>query len=90
MCPPHRCPPRRRSNWVSPEIAARLARATVEGAAELMHRSDLAPAELRRNVTSPGGTTAAALAILMAEDGMAALMKEAVASARRRSEELPG
>ena len=75
---------------LSPEIAARLARATVEGAAELMHRSDLAPAELRRNVTSPGGTTAAALAILMAEDGMAALMKEAVAAARRRSEELSG
>ncbi len=72
------------------DVAARLARATVEGAAELMHRSDLAPAELRRNVTSPGGTTAAALAILMAEDGMAGLMKEAVAAARRRSEELSG
>jgi len=75
---------------LSPEIAACLARATVEGAAELMHRSDLSPAELRRNVTSPGGTTAAALAILMAEDGMAALMKAAVAAARRRSEELSG
>lgn len=75
---------------LSPEIAARLARATVEGAGELMHRSDLSAAELRRNVTSPGGTTAAALAILMAEGGMAALMKEAVAAARRRSRELSG
>jgi pyrroline-5-carboxylate reductase len=72
------------------ELAQRLARATVEGAGELLHRTDLSPAELRRNVTSPGGTTAAALSILMAKDGLAPLMERAVAAAKRRSEELSG
>lgn len=71
-----------------PEIAAQFARATVEGAGELLHRSDLSPADLRTNVTSPGGTTAAALSVLMAEDGLASLMKRAVAAAKKRSEEL--
>jgi pyrroline-5-carboxylate reductase len=70
------------------EVAERLARATVTGSAELLHRSDVAPAKLRENVTSPKGTTAAALDVLMAPDGMATLMKKAVAAARRRSEEL--
>jgi pyrroline-5-carboxylate reductase len=42
------------------ELAERLARATVSGAGELLHQSELPPDELRRNVTSPGGTTAAA------------------------------
>jgi pyrroline-5-carboxylate reductase len=73
-----------------PDLAARLARATVEGAGELMHRSDLAPGALRENVTSPGGTTAAALSVLMAEDGLEALMRRAVAAARRRAAELSG
>ena len=51
--------------------------------------ADESPASvLRQNVTSPGGTTAAALEVLMAEDGLAALMKRAVAAARKRSEEL--
>ena len=72
------------------ETAAKLARATVAGAGELLHRSDLAPAELRKNVTSPHGTTAAALAILMADDGLAPLVKRAVAAAKQRSEELSG
>jgi pyrroline-5-carboxylate reductase len=73
------------------EIAARLARATVAGAGELLRRSaDVAPATLRENVTSPGGTTAAALAVLMAEDGLAPLVARAVAAARRRAEELSG
>jgi pyrroline-5-carboxylate reductase len=75
---------------LSPELAARFARATVEGAGELLHRSDLSPAELRKNVTSPGGTTAAALAVLAAEDGMAPLIVKAAAAAKRRSEELSG
>jgi pyrroline-5-carboxylate reductase len=75
---------------LSPELAARFARATVEGAGELLHRSDLAPAELRRNVTSPGGTTAAALAVLAAEDGLVPLIVKAAAAAKRRSEELSG
>ena len=49
------------------ELAARLARATVAGSGELLHRSALDAATLRQNVTSPGGTTAAALDVLMAE-----------------------
>lgn len=73
-----------------PEAAARLARGTIEGAGELLHRSDLDPATLRQNVTSPGGTTAAALEILMAENGMKALMRRAVAAARHRASELSG
>ncbi|MBB4039149.1 pyrroline-5-carboxylate reductase [Microvirga flocculans] len=74
-----------------PDLAQRLARATVTGAGELLFQSDLPPATLRQNVTSPGGTTAAALAVLMRDpDGMKALMREAVAAAKRRAEELAG
>ena len=72
------------------DLAARLARATVAGSGELLHRSPLDPASLRQNVTSPGGTTAAALDILMASDGLGALMDQAVAAATRRSRELAG
>lgn len=72
------------------DLAERLARATVEGAGELLHRSDLPPGTLRENVTSKGGTTAAALAVLMAADGLDPLMRDAVAAARRRAEELSG
>ena len=82
---------------LAPELAARLARATVAGAGELLHRSDLDPAELRRNVTSPGGTTAAALGVLMGEaQGSGAtgpldeLLRAAVEAAARRSRELSG
>jgi pyrroline-5-carboxylate reductase len=74
----------------SPELAARLARATIVGAGELLRRSDLPPAELRKNVTSPNGTTAAALAVFRADDGLAGLVKKAVRAARKRSEELSG
>ncbi len=73
-----------------PETAARLARATIEGAGELLFRSDSGPDLLRRNVTSPGGTTAAALEVLMASDGLDPLMRKAVAAARKRAEELSG
>ena len=73
-----------------PDLAAQLARATVCGAGELMHQSPEHPATLRQNVTSPGGTTAAALAVLMAEDGLADLMTRAVAAAAHRSRELAG
>ena len=73
-----------------PELAAKLARATVAGSGELLHRSPLDPATLRQNVTSPGGTTAAALDVLMAPDGLDALMTRAVAAATRRSRELAG
>lgn len=71
-----------------PDIAARLARATVAGSGELARLSEDDAAQLRINVTSPGGTTEAALGVLMAEDGMAALMKRAIAAAARRSREL--
>lgn len=70
------------------ELAMRLARATVSGAGELMHQSDLEPAQLRKNVTSPGGTTAAALEILMGEAGLQGLMTRAVRMAAKRSREL--
>ncbi|MGB9114426.1 pyrroline-5-carboxylate reductase [Bradyrhizobium sp.] len=69
-------------------LASRLARETVAGSGELLHRSDLSSATLRQNVTSPGGTTAAALAVLMGADGMQSLLTRAVAAATRRSKEL--
>ena len=71
-----------------PELATRLARETVAGSGELLHRSDLPSATLRQNVTSPGGTTAAALEVLMGEGGMQSLLTSAVAAATRRSKEL--
>jgi pyrroline-5-carboxylate reductase len=81
---------------LAPGLAAKLARATVSGAGELLYRSDLDPAELRRNVTSPGGTTAAALSVL-AGDGqggdrgpMQELLRKAIEAAARRSRELAG
>ena len=70
------------------ELAARLARETVAGSGELLHRSELAPATLRQNVTSPGGTTAAALGVLMGEPGLRELMIRAIAAATKRSQEL--
>jgi pyrroline-5-carboxylate reductase len=73
-----------------PDIAAQLARATVAGAGELLRRSDLPHHQLRHNVTSPGGTTAAALDILMGESGLGLLMRRAVAAAKKRSQELSG
>jgi pyrroline-5-carboxylate reductase len=73
-----------------PDLAARLARATVSGAGELLHRSPLDAAILRENVTSRGGTTAAALGVLMADNGLDPLMEKAVAAATKRSRELAG
>jgi pyrroline-5-carboxylate reductase len=72
------------------ELAARLARATVAGAGELLHRSPLDAAALRQNVTSPGGTTAAALDVLMRKGGLDAVIEQAVIAATRRSRELAG
>src|SRR5438552_5332938 len=71
-----------------PELATRLARETVAGSGELLRRSEAASATLRQNVTSPGGTTAAALEVLMGPDGMQSLLTRAVAAATRRSKEL--
>ena len=73
-----------------PDVAGRLARAMVIGSGELLAQSELSAAELRQNVTSPGGTTAAALAVLTREPGLAGLMRDAVAAAKRRAEELSG
>jgi pyrroline-5-carboxylate reductase len=73
---------------LSPALAAILARETVAGSGELLHRSDLDAAVLRQNVTSPGGTTAAALGVLMGPDGLATLLTRAVAAATKRSQEL--
>jgi pyrroline-5-carboxylate reductase len=74
---------------LAPALARQLARATVAGAGELLHRSVLDAATLRGNVTSPGGTTAAALEMLTAErGGLPELMRKAVAAAARRSREL--
>jgi pyrroline-5-carboxylate reductase len=70
------------------ELATQLARETVAGSGELLHRSDLPAATLRQNVTSPGGTTAAALEVLMAKDGLQPLMIRAIAAATKRSIEL--
>ena len=70
------------------ELATKLARETVAGSGELLHRSDAPSATLRQNVTSPGGTTAAALEVLMGPDGMQSLLTRAVAAATRRSKEL--
>jgi pyrroline-5-carboxylate reductase len=69
-------------------LAANLARATVAGAGELLHRSALDAATLRHNVTSPGGTTAAALDVLTGADGLDPVMERAVAAATRRSRAL--
>ena len=73
-----------------PALADRLARVTVAGAGELLHRSPLDSATLRENVTSPGGTTAAALEVLMAEGGLERLMAAAIAAATKRSRDLAG
>jgi pyrroline-5-carboxylate reductase len=70
------------------ELATKLARDTVAGSGELLHRSELPSATLRQNVTSPGGTTAAALEVLMGEGGMQQLMIRAIAAATKRSKEL--
>jgi len=70
------------------DIALKLARATLCGAGELMHQSTLEPGELRQNVTSPNGTTAAALEVLRDSGELADLMTRAVAAAVKRSREL--
>jgi pyrroline-5-carboxylate reductase len=76
------------ASGLPPGLALRLARATVAGSGELARLSDESPARLRENVTSPGGTTRAALDVLMAKDGLAPLIKRAVAAAAARSREL--
>jgi pyrroline-5-carboxylate reductase len=73
-----------------PDLAMRLARATVSGAGELARLSPEPAAVLRQNVTSPKGTTYEALKILMADDGLQPMMTRAIAAATKRSRELAG
>ncbi|MFY8115022.1 MAG: pyrroline-5-carboxylate reductase [Rhabdaerophilum sp.] len=76
---------------LAPDLAMRLARATVEGAGELLFQeAETPPATLRQNVTSPGGTTAAALEVLMAPEGLQPLMTKAIKAARARARALAG
>jgi len=78
------------SAGLPPRLAEALARETIAGAGEMLHRSDLSAVGLRQNVTSPGGTTAAALEVLMGERGLSSLMEKAVAAATKRSRDLAG
>ena len=73
---------------LSAEMAMQLARATVAGSGELLRQSAEPAAQLRVNVTSPGGTTAAALKVLMADDGIQPVFDKALAAASHRSQEL--
>jgi pyrroline-5-carboxylate reductase len=73
---------------LSPTLAMQLARATVAGSGELMRQSGIDAATLRQNVTSPKGTTYAALQVLMADDGMMPLFEKAITAAAERSKEL--
>ncbi len=72
------------------ELSERLARSTVAGSGELLRQSDEPVSTLRENVTSPGGTTAEALRVLMAGDAWQPLMDRAIAAATARSKELVG
>jgi pyrroline-5-carboxylate reductase len=76
------------ANGLPSDVAVSLAEATVAGAGELARQSDEMPAELRRHVTSPGGTTEAALKVLMAKDGLQDLLDRAVHAAVQRGREL--
>ena len=77
-----------RAEGLSEAQAQKLARATVAGAGALLDADSRAPFELRRDVTSPGGTTEAALNVLLAKDGLKPLMARAVHAARARAEDL--
>ena len=70
------------------ELANLLARVTVAGSGELLYRTKKDPAILRQDVTSPGGTTAEALGVLMADNGWQPLLDEAIAAATLKSREL--
>jgi pyrroline-5-carboxylate reductase len=73
---------------LAPAVATRLVRATITGAGALLAADPRPAEELRRDVTSPAGTTEAALKVLMDKDGFEALMTRAVAAAAKRSKEL--
>jgi pyrroline-5-carboxylate reductase len=71
-----------------PDLAMKLARETVSGAGELMRQSDQSAAQLRQNVSSPGGTTLAALTVLTADDRLQSLFDDAIAAATERARQL--
>ena len=73
-----------------PALARQLARETVSGSGALLAASAEDAAQLRKNVTSPGGTTAAALSVLMESDAMPAALSKAIGAATKRSRELAG
>ncbi|MEO1101000.1 MAG: pyrroline-5-carboxylate reductase [Pseudomonadota bacterium] len=73
---------------LDPDLSARIARATVEGAAALMAQSEEDPAALRQAVTSPGGVTKAALDVLMADDAAPSMFERAFKAAETRDAEL--
>jgi len=73
---------------LDPDLAMRLARATIAGAGELLRLSSDSPSKLRENVTSPKGVTAEALAVLMGKGGLKDLIARAVEAAAKRSREL--
>jgi pyrroline-5-carboxylate reductase len=72
------------------DVAARLASGTLAGAGALAARSEASLAEMRAQVTSPGGTTAAALAVLNGEGGFGDLVRRAAAAAAQRAREMSG
>jgi pyrroline-5-carboxylate reductase len=78
------------SAGLPPADASKLARSTLIGAAGLLAKSGLDPVELRRQVTSPGGTTEAALNVLLGANGLPPLLRSAVQKAVKRSKELGG
>jgi pyrroline-5-carboxylate reductase len=77
-----------RAQGLDTDTADRLARATIAGAGALLAADKRAASELRKEVTSPGGTTEAALSVLMAKDGLSGLMDRAIAAATYRGKEL--
>jgi len=77
-----------RDAGLPPEVADRLARKTIEGAGALLEQSSLSPQGLRDSVTSPGGTTEAALRELMTDDRLQKLLTDAVRAATRRAGQL--
>jgi pyrroline-5-carboxylate reductase len=77
-----------RAAGLDAKLAEQLARATVAGSGALLGQSNLSAEQLRKNVTSPGGTTAAALDVLGGSDGLQKLMTAAVAAATKRGRDL--
>ena len=73
---------------LSPELAAKLARQTAIGSGVILERSNKSAADLRQSVTSPGGTTEAALEVLMKKQALPEIIKQAIKAAYNRSQDL--